>query len=263
MPIAKLDGFCAQVTVTSRNLCLRVPGGASMCVTIPSVTAVDASELLEAMFAQVQSFLAPLTPVFNIIDTVIALFECVKAIPDAITNLDPTGLIECIPNLAEAINKLIQLIPILSIPAFIVDLLDVIIFFLTTLSSQLAAMNARLNQIIQANTEAAAPGNVALLLAMDCINGNFDADLASLNARLGPLNRLLGLVDFLLELSGLKGLLKQAGVDVTPCLGNLDLQFGEELIDLLVKILTIIRNLIPLPSFAFDITGAPDTSVCG
>lgn len=262
MPIARLDGFCAEVIVGPRELCVRYPVGQELCVSLPSINIPDPSELVAQFFAQINTALAPLGPIFNIIDAVVALFECVKAIPKAITELNPVPLIECIPTLAEAINKLIGLIPVLSLPVFLVDLLDVIIFMLTELRNQAQRILNRIEAIAQANLRAQAPGNVALALAMDCINNNFDADLVNLNAQTGPLNRLLGIVDLLLELSGLKALLKQLGVDATPCLGNLPLENLLVPIDLLIKVLTILRNLIPIPSFQFDIGSTYDNSAC-
>ena len=263
MPIARLDGFCFEAVVTPREICIRFPVGNEMCVNIPSINIPDPSELLAQMFAQINAALAPLQPIFNIIDAVVAVFECVKAIPKAIIQLNPVPLIECIPNLADAIAKLIALIPVLSLPIFLVDLLDVIIFMLRELRNQFQRILNRIAAIAAANLRAQAPGNVALSLAMDCINNNFDADLVNLNEQVAPLNRLLGIVDLLLELSGLKALLKQLGVDATPCLGTLDLSTLLEPIDALIKLLTILRNLIPIPNFSFSITDKFDNSICG
>jgi hypothetical protein len=250
------------VTVTPRSICLRYPVGQELCVSIPSVTIPDPSELLAQIFAQINAALAPLQPIFNIIDAVVAVFECVKAIPQAITELNPVPLIQCIPGLAEAINKLIAMIPLLSLPVFIVDLLDVIIFMLQELRRQFQQILDRLEAIARANLQAQAPGNVGLALTIDCINANFDADLVNLNEQVAPLNRLLGVIDLLLELSGLKSLLKQVGVDATPCLGNLDLDVLLTPIDLLIKLLTILRNLVPIPSMPFLVTEPFDNSIC-
>jgi len=63
----------------------------------------------------IQPALTPLVPIFNIIDTVVAIFNCVKAIPDMIgPPPDPTVLAACLPDLAEKVNKLLALIPQLS-----------------------------------------------------------------------------------------------------------------------------------------------------
>jgi hypothetical protein len=55
---------------------------------------------------QIQPALTPLVPFFDIIDTVVAVFNCVKAIPDSLgPPPDPTVLAACIPELAEKVNE--------------------------------------------------------------------------------------------------------------------------------------------------------------
>lgn len=261
MPFPQIDAICLTITATPREICVRFPVSQQVCVSLPSVNNADPSELLQAILGQINSALAPLTPIFNIIDCVIAVFECVKAIPKAITELDPIGLIECIPGLAEKVMKLLELIPQLSLPFLIVDVLDIIIFFLETMRAQVQAMQARFARLLEAALKAAQPGNVGLAIILDCINTNFDADIVNMNEQAAPLNRLLGILDFILELTGLKFLLSKAGFDVLPCVGNISLAGGTKLFDTLIKLLTHLRNLIPLPG-QFDIRSRRDLADC-
>lgn len=261
MPFPHTDALCVTVTATPREVCVRFPVGAQVCVSMPSVNNADPSELLQALLGQINSALAPLNPIFTIIDAVLAVFDCVKAIPKAITQLNPVPLIECIPSLAEKVMKLLELVPQLSLPFLLVDVIDVIIFFLETMRAQIQTMQARYERILAAATTAADPGNIALANMLDCINANFQADLINLNEQAAPLNRLLGIIDFILELTGLKFLLKKAGVDVMPCVGGFSLDSGTPLINVLLKLLTLIRNLIPLPG-QFDISGRRSLADC-
>lgn len=257
MPFANIDDLCLLVTVNPREICVRFPVGNLQCVSLPQVNIPDPSELLQQLFAQINSALTPLNPIFNIIDAVVAVFECIKAIPKAITQLDPVPLIECIPHLAEAINKLLALLPALSVPVMLVDIIDVVIFFLRSLKRQIQILIDRSEAILFAATKAASPGNIALATTLSCINANFDADLVNLNEQVAPLNRLMGIIDFLLELTGLKKLLKQIGLDVMPCLAFGDLSLLENLlipIDFMIKLLELLRSLIPLPGqFGFKV----------
>lgn len=263
MPFANVDTLCLQIAVTPRELCVRFPVGNDVCVSLPQINNADPAELLQAMFGMINSALTPLNPLFSIIDAVIAVFDCIKAIPESIAKLSPKPLLDCLPGLAEAINKLLELVPALSLPFMLVDILDVIIQFLVEIKTTILVMQARLVQILAANLRAQEPGNFALKLTLDCINANFDADLVNLNAQMAPLNRLLGIIDFILELTGLKALLSKIGLDVMPCLGNLDLTTGTASLDFLINLLTLLRDLIPLPgSFDFDTTTAFDNSNC-
>lgn len=264
MPFAKIDDLCLLVSVNPRQICVRFPVGNLQCVSLPQVNIPDTGELLQQMFAQINSALSPLNPIFNIIDAVLAVFECIKAIPKAITELNPVPLIECIPGLAEAINKLIALLPPLSIPVMIVDIIDVVILFLNSLKRQVQILIDRAEAVLFAATKAARPGNIALATSLSCINANFDADIVNLNEQVAPLNRLMGIIDFLLELTGLKKILKQIGLDVMPCLAFGDLSFLENFlrpIDFMVKLLELLRSIIPLPGqYGFSIDDAIECS---
>ncbi len=49
-------------------------------ITLPGGVTVESINLME----QVHPAFTPLVPLFNIIDTVVAVFNCVKAIPDSL-----------------------------------------------------------------------------------------------------------------------------------------------------------------------------------
>lgn len=220
-------------------MCVSMPGGAELCVNLPNIIPPNASEVARAMLAQVNTALTPLTPVFNIIDAVVSIVACVQAIPDAILQLDPAGLIQCIPDMVEKISKLLTMIPPLSIPVAIRDILAVIIAFCEGLKSDLEDANQQLERILQAELKAATPGNSGLLTVIACAQSAYDAFMSNIREGASPLNRLIGLINALLALV--------PGVDPMPCLGSLE-GLPTPLIDVLtafIDILTIIRNLLP------------------
>ena len=239
MPFGTIDAICARITVTPSEVCVTYPVGQQICASLPQLGNADASELLQQFFAQLNSMLAPLGPILSIIDALLAVFECVQALPKVITELDPTELINCIPGLAEAIQKLLKLLPQLAIPILVVEILDAILLYLRAQRDLLVAMAARQLAIIAANTRAAQPGNVQLALVMDCINANFDADLLNFNEQLNVLNRLFGLVNAILELIGVDPLPGIAEV-VNPADAAKD-------IDAVIDFLTDVRATIPIP----------------
>jgi hypothetical protein len=241
MPIGRIDGFCAVVTLTPREICVQYPVSQQLCVSLPDIGIADPSELLMQFFAQLNSALQPLTPILNIIDAVLAIFECVKAIPKAITQLDPTDLIECLPGLAEAIQKLLKMLPPLSIPILIVQILDTMIYYMQTVRNQIAGIIARAQAIAEAATRAVEPGNFQLGLALDCINANFGIDLQNLNEQFLPLNRLIGIVNALLEIIGLEPL--PSVTEIPDPASAAALAF----MDVQIDFLTAVRSTIPVP----------------
>ena len=224
MPLPDLSTVCIDLKMTSQELCITFPGGAEMCVQIPGVP--DPTDVSKQLLAQANAALTPLVPVFNIIDAILALFKCVKAIPDSLgPPPDPTKLAECIPDLAEKIDKLLKLIPQLSIPVLIAGLIDVILFYLEGLRGQLKAIIAAQVRIAAAATRAAELGNVQLRTVVDCANASMDAYLQNLNEGMKPLNRLVGLLNLFLQLAGLPPIpdLANLGDDAEAALTPLDL----------------------------------------
>lgn len=223
MPLPDLSEVCIDLKVTSQELCITFPGGAEMCVQIPGVP--DPTDVSKQLLAQANAALTPLVPVFNIIDAILALFKCVKAIPDSLgPPPDPTKLAECIPDLAEKIDKLLKLIPQLSIPVLIAGLIDVILFYLEGLRGQLKAIIAAQVRIAAAATRAAELGNVQLRTVVDCAEASMDAYLQNLNEGMKPLNRLVGLLNLFLQLAGLQPIpdLANLGDDAEAALAPLD-----------------------------------------
>lgn len=225
MPLPDLSVACIEIKVGKQDLCVTFPGGAEMCVQMPSVSVPDPSELSKQLMAQANAALAPLMPVFNIIDTVIALFNCVKAIPDALgPPPDPSKLAKCLPDVAKKVSKLLKLIPQLSVPLMIVGLIDVLLAFLEGIRGQLKAVIAAQVRIAAAATRAAELGNVQLSTIVDCANANIDAQMKNLGESAAPVNRLIGVINLFVELAGLPKLpdLSNLGNDAQAALGVLD-----------------------------------------
>lgn len=203
MPLPDLSAACIALKVSRQELCVTFPGGAEMCVQIPDVVP-DPTEMSKQLLAQANAALAPLVPIFNIIDVVIALFNCVKAIPDSLgPPPDPSKLAECLPDLAKKASKLLKLIPQLSLPLLLVGLIDVLLFYLEGMRGQLKAVIAAQVRIAAAATRAAELGNVQLRTIVDCATANLDAHLQNLGESVAPLNRLVGVINLFMELLGL------------------------------------------------------------
>jgi hypothetical protein len=229
-PIAVIDGSC-----------IRFPGGAEICFNFGRIPS-DEGEAIRGLLAQANTALAPLAPIFNIIDAIVAIFDCVSAVPDAIVELDPVGLFECAPNMAEKVGKLAGLIPQLSLPALLVDLLELLIKQLQDLRAGLRRVALYQAEVIAAGLAAAEPGAVGLRLAVDCAQSDIDAELIYFNEMNGGLNRLIGVIGVLL---------KPFGIDLSEALGEItDIENIETTlapIDALIDVLTVTRSVIPIP----------------
>lgn len=226
---------CVELAATGSEICIFFPGGATFCASY-GFELCDPAEVIKPLLAQVNTALAPLTPFLNVLDVLKALVDCVSAIPDSLgPPPDPTAISNCIPGLLEALEKLAELFPPLSLFKLVKSILLAIIAFLVGLRNKIAAFVDQLERIAAAATAAAALGNVRLQAVVDCATGNLDVQLQNLNASVAPLNRLIGLVNTILELAGL------------PCIPTLaDLgDFLTDPLDTLIEILQTIADAIP------------------
>lgn len=240
--IPDLSSFCIQVLTGPGELCITFPGGVELCASV-GVSVGDPAAIVTSLLAQVNSALMPLAPFFDVLNVVKAVGDCVQAIPDCLGPLpDPRPLLQCIPGLVEALEKLLELLPIFTIPKMIKGILETIITGLMGLRQKLAAMIAQSARIIAAGTKAAKVGGrmgQALQHITDCASSNLTAQLANENAALLPLNRLIGVMNLLLKIVGLPCI---------PTLGGLGALTDEVLapLDAAIKVLQAIASAIPI-----------------
>lgn len=235
-----LGEFCLDL-FSFDQCCVTFPGGAQICAQFPSIP-TDNGEAIKQALASVNAALAPLTPIFNIIDAIIAVFACVQAIPDAITNLDVAGIVECVPDMVEKVQKLLALIPQLALPLLLIEVIDCMIKALEALKLQLTRIAQEFQRIIAAGLAAAEPGNVALRTIVDCAELDLDAFLEFANAGIEPLNRLIGLISAFLGLLGIDALAPVAFI-TDPTLIEASLQP----LCIVIDSFKTVRDFIPLP----------------
>lgn len=237
MPLPALP--CLPCIVPPQNICIGLPGGVNLCASLPNSIVPDISEIARQAFAQVNSALTPLVPIFNVLDAIKAVFDCVSAVPKAITELDVVGLLECAPNMVEKVSKLAALFPPLSIPGTIRDVLSVMILALEGLKQDLESYKIQADRILEAATAAQLPGNAPLLGIVACAQDFYAKVMEHVANGATPLNRLLGLLNMLIGLI--------PGVQPIPCIGGLDgtpdIVIG--ILERFIQVLKIVRSLLP------------------
>ena len=216
MPLPDLETLCAELTVTPQRLTVIVPGGASLDPELPDLGPADPMRLSKQLLAQANAALAPLGPVFNLIDVALALVEAVKAIPDAISHLDPGKITDTLPELAQKAGKLAPLVPHLSVPLLVVGLIDTLLAFLDGLAVQLHALVSQQARIQKAADRAVSLANAQLQAVADCSRHHVDAQLQSLSESLAPVNRFIALLNTLGQLAGLGSLPTLSGLGADP-----------------------------------------------
>jgi len=207
-------------------------------ITLPGGVTMEHLNLMEV----IQPALTPLIPLFNIIDTVVAVFNCIKAIPDTLgPPPDPTAIAACIPELAEKVNALLRLIPQLSLPYTIIGILDLVIDTLRQARSELLHLQQQMVQILGAIDRATELEDAGLMAITSCAQANVAQEAANVGKSLASLGKLIGLLNLFLGMVG--------GPEV-PDLSDLAGRPLDEAIapiDAIVEVLQQVRSAVPVP----------------
>lgn len=221
------------------DLCLEIPPlDDPFKLTLPGGIEIERIDLLEI----VQPALAPLMPIFRIVDTIVALFNCLKAIPDALgPPPDPTALAACLPELAKKISELLHLMPQLSLPHMVRDLIDLVIDALRKTRRALVHLQDQMQQILRAVDRATNLDDAGLMAITMCAQSNVAQEAANLGKMLASLGKMIGILNLFLGMLGLPEVPSLSSVAGQP------LEAVIEPIDLLIHTFERARNAVPLP----------------
>lgn len=233
-----LGDLCITMLPAPGGTCVVFPGGVKICATL-GLEFGDPATIARGLLASSTAATAAIQPIFDIVNAIKAALKVLQAVGDAFgPPPDPTGLIDAIPELVTAVDKLLALLPPFSILPMIKGILDVLTLFLGGLVLELHAMSAQARRIAEAVVAAAQPGNEELLAVVACENGNLMAQMGNLSASLGPVNSLLGILNGFLELIGLPPILEvdSLGDDIDAAIAPLEA---------VVAVLTNVKAVIP------------------
>jgi hypothetical protein len=207
-------------------------------LTLPGGVQMEHINLMEV----IQPALTPLVPIFDIIDTVVAVFNCIKAIPDTLgPPPDPTVIAACIPELAEKVAKLLKLIPQLSLPFTIIGIIDLIIDTLRQARTQLLHLQAQMQQILGAIDRATDLDDAGLMAITSCAQANVAQEAANVGKSLAALGKLIGLLNLFLGMIGAPEVPDLSNLAGTP------LDEAIPPIDAIIETLQSARAAVPAP----------------
>ena len=204
-------------------------------ITLPGGVTIERINLMEV----IGPLLAPLTPFFNIIDTLVAIVNCIKAIPDVIT--DPTAIGACLKELGEKIAALLKMLPQLFLPLLLIQLIDLLIDTLRQARTELLHLQQQMVQIMGAIDRASDLDDAGLMSLAQCAESNVAQEAANVGKALASLGKLIGLINLFMSMVG--------GPEI-PDLSDLagrPLDDMIEPLDALVEALETARAAVPVP----------------
>ena len=216
------------------DICL--PGGLCLSYIWDAVGKIPhAADMQLDFLSQIGPAMAPMKPLFDILDTVLAIFRCVKAIPDCITQLDVTELLQCIPDLAKAIDNMLKLIPQLSLPKLVKAILHNLAALLRSVALDLRNIERQIKRIAEGIDRAAHLNDSTLNGLLTCAQKNTEQLTLSTAQALQGIGRIILLVNILIGLFG---------GDALPCFGAGLMDSVDEGFDVLVDLLTAIADML-------------------
>jgi len=232
--------ICAELPDWNISDDICFPGGACLSNIIQKIQTIPApSETILGYLGQLGPAMSFLNPFFSQLETVLAIFRCIEAITDFATSLDPSGVLECVPELVEKINKLLDLIAQLAIPRMVIALIKVIADLLRFLANDLEYIQDKIQDILDAIDTASDMNDVKLGELLACAQTNMENQLMTTADALRSIGRIILLLNILLGLIG--------GPEI-PCFGELlaDPNLLDEAIDLLRELANLLDELVAL-----------------
>lgn len=214
--------------------CPKLPGVDVCSVVLPGGYDFADVDLLKS----IQPAISPLVPIFNLVEALVAVKACVEA---ATEMPDPTALLECIPGLTEAIQKLLGLLPQASVPKMVLDLIDCVTAELQRLRAFVLGLLSELDRIATVIEKAAELEDPNLNGFAICASERLAAQLDDKLKALIVLGRLLGAMRGLLELIGVDPELVPDFSDISGAA----LEEIQEPLDSAIEALQTLRDLIP------------------
>jgi hypothetical protein len=209
---ADLAGLVACGITVPRRPCIPLPGGGQICP--PAF--FDPRKFVEWILLFLSIVLAPFMPIFRLINVVVAIVNCIKAIPQSILPPNPQPIINCLAQLIVAAAEILKLIPFISLPFTLVAILDCIILFLQ-------GMKAWVQQLLIAR----------------CQLGLLNAQFANMGALMLFLGTVMNVVNLLLSFINV-------GAAPTSYSAGVDPSAAGDAFDALIVPLQDVRALIPI-----------------
>lgn len=206
-PFAPTPEFplCVCVPAPPEEICFNFPFGIRICSTRNTILQYQGlGGLLMSGLGNLQPLMAILMPILILISLIKALVDCMFSISDAISQLSPSPLIDCLERLAELFPQLFQMVPPFNYIAFINN---VILFLITVLEAFIDAIEDLLRLNINARLDLL-PDDPRLRC---CLDANFVALFDQLAAGMrmsGPVFLVLAQILSILEVPGLKPYIK-------------------------------------------------------
>lgn len=195
MPLPGHPPLCPHPLPIAVDLKIRIPGGGT--IQVPAVGLPHPGDQVAKLLGILSAALAPLMPLFDLVDAMMTIVKVFKAV----ATLSPLSITLALGDLILIIDRLKLLLPQVSVPALLVDVLVTLRVYVDDLVLQLEALVAQQLRIQAAEEKAAL--FVELQAHVTCARVTVEASFASMKSGAAPVNRLLRVVNLVAAAAGL------------------------------------------------------------
>jgi hypothetical protein len=226
---------CPVPDIAARGLELIFPGGAKIGAMTDRLYTTEA-ELARGLLAQVQTVLAPMKPIFDILAAVLAVIEVLGAV----ASLNPVKITKELKNAGKAFAQLAQLLPQVAGPKLAAHVLDLLIIVLQGFQAELRAAGLQQAEIQRMQAELLG-GDDPMGEILACAMRLNRARICAVEEGMAPLEPIFDLLNILLKILGFASLAAPGGI------GH-DAAAGVSAIDLAIARIRDVRRGIPVPA---------------
>jgi hypothetical protein len=198
--------LCQPIPGMPQELKLTLPGGVDLKTIVFSSLPPSLFGYANQVLNMADTAMAPLTPVFKIIETIAAIQKCLTAIPGILgPPPNPKKLLDALVELGQKVEELASLMPIFSIPVLMLQLIDTLIGTIDGAASELSSLAVYTKQIQQAQFVAAqAPGLIALI---SCAQQSRDTQMSNVEKVFASINVFIDVINAFGTAAGLTHLI--------------------------------------------------------
>lgn len=143
--------------------------------------------------------MAPIYTIIKVLDVIVALTNCIKAIPMAIVTLNPSKIFECVEKLIEAFAALVPMIPPLAYVRMIVDIVVAIRTLVDDLLNVLVEIDKEISRITNLLANAIDNDDTVAVAIGECAKENLNKNVAGLIEIFTVVGKLMAIVFNILE----------------------------------------------------------------
>lgn len=183
---------CIQPLDIPDNLVVTMPGMGELTFLRDKLERMPRpSEMILKALNNLAPAMAPIHTALKIIAVVQAIADCTQAVKKAITQLSPAPLINCFPDLVDALADLLPLIPPIAYVKMIVDIITLLRLLIEDMLDFIELVDSRVTGIKNLIARAEANNDTVLLGIGDCAQEKLNADMAGFMDIVGVITKAI------------------------------------------------------------------------